>query len=324
MEKTSTLQTEKKYDCIVVGDVLMDHIVHVKDKNNPICFAGTYYTDSAKTEFGGAGNVAVGLSSLGAKVSFIGKAGNDLFGKLYFENLKENNVNAQIIIDQLAPTGSVLVFVHDSSERSFIVFRGANDNLAIGDIDKLRELIQQSTFLYVNGLSIVNSPQRDAVLHAVELCRKYKCKVIFDPGAHNLIIKNPELFQKLLDNCDVFTPNLAEASAISNAHDNAEIIAKLREKAPLTALKCGQEGCILFSAEKVLKIPGFNVTCLDPTGAGDAFAAALIYGLTHSLPLLTTGKLANWFGSQMVQANGARNFPSESKTKQFLKGCLVT
>jgi sugar/nucleoside kinase (ribokinase family) len=306
-------------DCTVVGDIFMDLVIHVGREWNQSCYGGTSYSDFAKMEFGGSGNVAVGLSLLGATVSLVGKAGKDLFGKLYVENLKKNNVIPQVFFDERSPTGSVMVFVHDHKERSFLVFRGANDSLSVQDIEKTDKLIRRSRYLYFTGYSLINNPQRNAILHAIELSRKYNQKIIFDPGAHNIIRQEPNLFTKILDVCDIFTLNLDEAFAVTNAKSLENAIDRLKGRAPLIALKCGQDGCILISDNSVTKIPVLKVRCMDPTGAGDAFAAALIYGVTHKLPLQVTGQLANWFASQVVKANGSRSFPTKSRIRQFFQ-----
>ena len=309
----------KLLDCTVIGDIFMDLIVHVGCEWNQFNYGGTSYSDFAKMEFGGSGNVAVGLSLLGATVSLVGKAGKDLFGKLYVENLEKNKVIPQVFYDKRSPTGSVLVFVHDQKERSFLVFRGANDSLSVPEIEKTDKLIRRSGYVYFTGYSLINNPQRNAILHGIELSRKYNRKIVFDPGAHNIIRQEPKLFTKILDICDILALNLDEAFAISNVNSLEDAIDRLKGRVPLTALKCGQDGCILISDNSVIRIPAFKVKCMDPTGAGDAFLAALIYGITHKLPLQATGQLANWFASQVAKGNGPRSFPTKSKIKQFLQ-----
>jgi len=97
------------------------------------------------------------------------------------------------------------------------------------------------------------------------------------------------------------------------------MINKLRDKVPLTALKCSENGCILINEKNILRIPSFKAKCLDPTGAGDAFTAALIYGLAHKLPLKVTGQLANWFAAKVVTHIGARSYPTKAEIDHFLE-----
>jgi sugar/nucleoside kinase (ribokinase family) len=310
---------EKDFDCTVIGDIFIDLIVHVSGNRTKFFYGGTSYCDFAKAELGGSGNVAVGLSLLGGKASFIGKAGQDFFGRLYIRNLKKNKVIPQVFFDKCSPTGLVLVFVDNRKERSFLVFRGANDKLSTRDIEKSADLIKKSKYVYISGYSLINEPQQSAILQGIETSRKYNAKIVFDPGAHNLIRSKPQLFAKILDLCDVFSPNLDEASATTNATNIGDIVNKLKGKVPLTTLKCGENGCILISENNTVKVPGVKVRCMDPTGAGDAFTAALIYGLTHELPLEATGQLANWFAAQVVKHPGPRSFPTKSRIDYFLR-----
>jgi sugar/nucleoside kinase (ribokinase family) len=156
-------------------------------------------------------------------------------------------------------------------------------------------------------------------LKAAKTAKEHKTKIAFDPGAHNLIRSKPWLFAKALDLCDVFLPNLEEASEITRTTNKDDVISALKNRAPLTAMKCGKDGCILISKKRVVRVPGFNVKCVDSTGAGDAFASALIFGLANNFPLRNVGQLANWFASQVTTRIGARNFPSKTKIRSFLK-----
>lgn len=311
-------------DCTVVGDVFLDVILKLKSDKVPFCRGGTSYIDFARAVLGGSGNIAAGLSSLGGKAAFVGKAGDDFYGKLYVRDLKEKRVVPRIFFDQDCPTGLLIALVRDGKQRSFLVFRGANDKLSKGEIDKETHLFQRSRCVYFSGYSLVNDPQQSAVLRAVELARKFKTKIVLDPGAYNIVESRRKLFLELLDLCDVLSLNLEEARAITKAPNMKEMVSQLRGKVPLTALKCGAHGCILFDAENTVKIPSLKVPALDPTGAGDAFTAALIYGLTHGLPLESTGKLANWFAANVVASIGARGFPSKSESDLFLATLLAT
>ncbi len=307
------------FDCTIIGDVFLDVIVKVNRSSERFFQGGTSYCNFAEAVFGGSGNVAAGLSVIGGTAAFVGKAGYDFLGELYIKDLKERGVVAKIFLDEHSPTGMVLVFVEDGKQRSFLVFRGSNDKLSPSEIEKAKSLIKRSNYLYFSGYSLVNNPQRSAILRALELAKKFKIKIVFDPGAFNLVKSEKTFFTKLLDSCDVFSPNLEEARAITNATDTNDVINKLREKIPLTTLKCDQKGCILINKENVVRVPSYNVRCVDPTGAGDAFTAGVIYGLSRGLPLESIGQLANWFAAELVTSVGPRSFPTKSKIERFLE-----
>jgi len=307
------------FDCVVIGDVFIDIIVQVSGNDWRLCREGTSYCSFAGTALGGGGNVAVGLSTIGGRSAFIGKAGQDFFGKLYLQDLKGNNVATKLFLEKTLPTGLVVVFVEHNLQRSFLVFRGANDRLLSEEIERAYSIIKRSNYVYFSGFSLVNNPQRNTILRAIDQAKRFKNKIVFDPGAFNLVKSEIRLFNDLLDVCDVFSPNLEEARAITNAATIDDVINKLQVRVPLTFLKCDKAGSILISKNKVIKVPGADVKCVDPTGAGDAFTAGVLYGLSHKLPLESIGQLANWFSGQVVSKNGPRSFPEKSRIEYFLK-----
>ncbi len=304
-------------DCTVIGDVFMDIVTFVQNgASNPIT-GGTSYCKFAKAALGGSGNVASTLTLLGGNVAFVGKAGKDYFGNLYQQDLKKAKIKAKIFFDEYSPTGLIIVFVK-AKERSFIIFRGANDKLTEEEIENAKGLIKRSKYMYFSGFSLVRNPQKNAILRAVDLARQYETKIVFDPGAYNLINSHPKLFVNLLEACDVFAPNLEEARAIAKTKDLAGIISILKNKAPMTALKCGQHGAILLRGKEIVRIPPVRVNCVDPTGSGDAFVGALIYGLVQELPLEIIGRIANWLGAQVSTKTGGRGFPTKPEIDHFL------
>ena len=201
----------------------------------------------------------------------------------------------------------------------FRSFRGANDRLSTSEINKSMDLFRNTSYLYLSGYSLVANPQRNAILRGVDLAKRYGAKVVFDPGAHNIIRSNFELFNNLFNNCDVFCPNLEEAKTITKANRLETVIGRLQREDLLTALKIGEDGCILIDKKETMKIRGFKSKCVDSTGAGDAFASALIFGLAKKFSLENVGQLANWFASQVITRMGARNFPSKTEIQSFLK-----
>lgn len=307
-----------RFDCTIVGDVSIDMPTKVDFTPKRFFSGGTSYCDFVKPVFGGSGNIAVGISILGGEAAFIGKAGDDAFGKLYERDLKDHGVFSRIFFDQRLPTGLVLTFIHGRN-RSFIVSRGANDHLLPEEIEETIDLLRKSNFVYFCGYSLFRDPQKTAVLKAIEISRKHGAKIVFDPGAYNLAILNRRLFAKLLELCDVISLNVEEAGAITGKTSFKDMITEIGQKVPLTVLKCGGKGSLIFEDGKIIRTEGYNVKPIDTTGAGDAFTSALIYGLNHQLPLDLTGELANWFAAQVTRKIGARSFPPKPVIERFLK-----
>lgn len=305
-------------DCTAVGDTFFDIMVRRDPFKFGLVRGGTSYSSPITIEPGGMGNVAVGLSRLGGKAQFIGKAGEDALGSFYQDNLIKEGVSAKVIFDKDSSTGIIITFVDEEGERSFLVSRGANDFLLPEEIAQYESDIKRSKYLFISGCSLVNNPQREAVLKAADIAKSGNVKVIFDAGAHNLIRQKRLVFEKLLNLCDIVTLNLEEAKALTN-HDRIRDIAKhLSESVPLVALKMGKEGCMIITPDKKFKCQSNKVNCVDSTGAGDAFVSAFIYGLIKKLPLEAIARLANWYASHNIKKLGSRSFPSDEKIRNHL------
>jgi len=112
---------------------------------------------------------------------------------------------------------------------------------------------------------------------------------------------------------------MEETLAIKNSRTIDEAIESLRKSTKFTAIKLGEKGSMLICGKEIFKATAFKVKPLDTTGAGDAFTAALIYGLAKKLPLNLTAHLANWYAAQLITSYGARSYPSKNEIISFLK-----
>jgi len=304
-------------DCTVVGDIFFDVMVGRDPSELGLVRGGTSYSGPITIELGGMGNVAVGLSRLGGKAQFIGKAGNDVLGSFYKNNLIDEGIGAKVVFDKSHSTGIIITFVDKKGERSFLISRGANDFLLPEEVEQYESDITRSNYLFISGYSLVNHPQREAILKAAEIAKSGGVKVIFDPGAHNLVRQKRTVFEKLINLCDVITPNLEEARALTNYDQIGDIVKHLSKRVPLVALKMDKEGCMIITPNKRFKCQGNKVNCVDSSGAGDAFVSALTYGLSKDLPLETSARLANWYASYNIKKLGPRAFPSKDEIRNY-------
>jgi sugar/nucleoside kinase (ribokinase family) len=306
-----------KIECIIIGAVFLD--LGLKANYISIAKGGILYCDRLHYTFGGSGNISVALSSLGVSSYFVGKAGGDQYGNLYKENLEKENVRTKIFYDNYLPTGILISLIDDDADRSFLVARGANDSLTIGEVKEAIENIEFG-FLYITGYSLINSPQKDALLYAARIGREKGAKVFFDAGAFNIIDPNRNYFDKVLKLSDIISANVHEAKILSQTRDANKAVATLSQNASLVILRQGKEGCIIFSNENnKIKVPASQVSSIDTTGAGDAFNAAFISSMIRKWSLKDAAYFANWFASKTTEKLGARSFPSKSEINKFIE-----
>jgi len=319
MSSKNVKKNATSLDCIIVGDVLWDIIIDSRSIDG-IVEGGAVYTEEAIITPGGSGNVACGIAALGGKAAFIGKAGKDVLGELYRKDLENYGVKSKIFQDKTMNTGFTIVFLGENKQRSFIVFRGANNNLSPEEIQDQTSVLRKTKYVYVSGFSLVKRPQSSAIMEAVNIAKNFGAKIAFDPGAYNLVNAREKTFQRLVDSCDVLIANMDEAEAITKSENLDDVIEKLRSLKPdLIALKRGKRGAIMVTKDKLIRAPAYKARRVDTTGVGDAFAAATIYGLSRGFPIDKTGELSNWFASKVVSTLGSRAKIQKSEIEDYFK-----
>ena len=307
-------------DCIVVGDVMMDVILKSDQKMvNALEVGGTNYFHSSQIVPGGSGNVAAALSHLGANVALVGKAGHDVYGRFYVQNLESMNILPAIEFDDSASTGLTVSMVEADGHRTMLVSRGANDNLTTQELTKLLRHLGPAKFMYLSGYSLVNLPQREAILEAGRIGRESDSQIVFDPGSANLVKSLSSVYEQVIESCDVLCANLAESMVLADGSDVSEYAKLLSRRGKKVIIKIGHEGCLVSTAGNISKVPGITATAVDTTGAGDAFLGALLYCLSLDRDLTQSASFANWFAARKVEGLGPRHFPSREDSDAFLK-----
>lgn len=213
-----------KLDCTVIGDAMIDIVLplpDVEDFDNLL--QGGVINTEYKISPGGTANVAVNLSRLGGKAAFVGKVGNDYFGKVFTEDLFSSKVIGNVSVSNTKMTGIAVVLVFQNKERSFLVDRGANTGLLYEDID-LR-LIQNSSFIYFTGFSFQDRDASQTVQKAIEEASKKGVAIVFNSGAPNLAKEFRDTFLDIIRcHVDTLILNDTEARYLAGCDKESEII----------------------------------------------------------------------------------------------------
>lgn len=221
---------------------------------------------------GGKGaNQAVAVARLGGDVTFIGKIGDDIFGKQSSQLFDEEGVDTNgILSDHNTPSGIALITVDEQGENSIVVAPGANAHLEPGDVEKALDNYPDSKILLVQ----LEIPMR-TVEHAARIARHRGMQVILNPAPANSMV--PGMF----DLIDIITPNVNEAEMlsgvrivdVSSARQAAESIHQQGVKHVIVTL--GKDGAALLEDGMFYHIPAPSVETVDTTAAGDVFNGAL-------------------------------------------------
>jgi ribokinase len=231
---------------------------------------------------GGKGaNQAVAAARLGAKVSFIAKTGDDVFGKQARQIFENENINTDYLVtDPGHPSGVALITVDAKGENCIVVAPGSNGYLSQGDIDLAREEILRSDIVLMQ-LEI----PLETVVYAANLAFDAGKKVILNPAPAAQI--TDELLSKLY----LITPNETEAELISGIPvkdiESATLAARnlFGRGVKVVIITLGSKGALLYTGDDAKLIPSPKVEAIDTTAAGDVFNGAIAVAISEGLEL---------------------------------------
>ncbi|MEO1993932.1 MAG: adenosine kinase [Planctomycetaceae bacterium] len=253
---------------------------------------------------GSAANTILGLVGFGGRAAYAGKVGGDELGAFCLEDMR----NAGVAIDVLpgeGATGTCVVLITEDAQRTMLTHLGASSDLSSGDIDEQR--ILESKYIYVEGYLWTNDSTRATALHAIEFAAAHDVKIALTASDPFLITLFKDAFWDLIKGpVDLLFCNLEEARSLTGEQDAMACGRMLVEHADLVAVTMGGDGSILFNGTDTIPIDGVAVDAVDTTGAGDMYAAGLLYGLTNGLTLQESGRLASHAAARVVSQLGAR------------------
>lgn len=267
-------------DIVCLGEALVDLVPTVTGVG--LAAAETF----VKAAGGAPANVAAGLARLGVASAFIGMVGDDGFGSFLAATLAAVGVALPgLRVTRAAPTALAAVSLRADGDREFVFYGNpaAHTLLAPEDVDEA--LIRDAKILHFGSISLIDGPARAATLHAVEIAHRHGVDVSYDPNLRLALWPDAEAAREGL----VLGLSLADIVKISedeigflagSACDTIEGARSLwHPRLRLMAVTRGPEGSVWLNAREEGEQPGFAVTSIDTTGAGDAFTAGLLSAL---------------------------------------------
>lgn len=241
---------------------------------------GAYGVPQFAANPGGApANAAVAARRLGASAAFLGKVGQDGFGRYLRSVLEENGVDITgLVQDDEALTTMAVVTVDPSGERSFTFYR---DNTADVRLTPEEVVLGDTKILHFGSVSLTAEPSRSATLSAVRQARSRGVLVSYDPNYRaNLwdnethAIAEMKAPLPLVDILKVSDEELVLLTGTSDLEEGSGQLARLG--IPLVLVTLGGEGAYFRYGQTTGRVPGFSVQVADTNGAGDTFLGAVL------------------------------------------------
>lgn len=253
---------------------------------------------------GGKGaNQAVAAARLGGVVTFVGKIGDDIFGKQAVQQLEDEGINVNFVaVDPDNPSGVAMITVDRKAENTIVVAPGSNGTLSPEDFDKaLSELYEAEFVLMQLEIPI------PTVEYIARIAAQKQKKVILNPAPA------AELSVELLQNLYIITPNETEAELLTKIKVSDESSAlkaaeALHQKGvEIVIITMGAAGAFLLASgiSELIKAP--KVEAVDTTAAGDTFNGALVVALSEGRSIHDSILFANKAAAISVTRIGAQS-----------------
>ena len=314
----------KKFDVYGVCNPLVDLLSHVPDsflkklgiqknimhlvtleQQQELLFALADEQISVEIAAGGSGaNSMIGISQLGGTSAFSGKIGRDEHGKLYREKLTDFGVS-DCLAEGKGTRGSSLILVSEDGARTMNTFLGMSQELMNSDIDP--NIIQSSKYLYLTGYLWDTESQKKAVLNALDEAKKREIKVAISLSDPFCVTRHKEDFISLLKGyASMVFCNQEEAFTLLDTKITQKAVETLSDWTETVALTIGAYGGLISHQGETFYIDPLPVRVEDTTGAGDAFAAGFLYGMTHNMSPLDSGRIGATLAAAVIGQTGPR------------------
>lgn len=329
--------TQKKYDVVAVGAVVVDMQLNAQDADLAAhgLKKGLSNLVDAKTAFniasglkpartpGGPGtNVAAGVALRGGSAALTGKVADDDHGKFITQRLTGHGVDFTPLPPQDAATSTtaVLALTTPDKERTFAFAAGASMQMKPEDIDA--KLLSQAKITYIDSYLWLTADGKAAVREAAEITRQSGGLVALALNDATLVARNqPEFIALVKSHADILVGDKGEFMALFKTTTLEETLEAIKASNCTASMTMGKQGAYVVKDGAVAHVPARRIDqslVIDTNGAGDQFAAGFIYGISKGLGLVESAQQGAQWASDVIQHFGAepkvgRNAPSANQ-----------
>ena len=307
---------KKQFDVLVIGELNVDIILHNID-NFPEVGKEVLAQQMTLTLGSSSAIFASNISSLGARVAFLGKIGNDEFGDVVLRDLKKKNVDVSMIqiVDELSTGATIVLSVKE--DRANITYPGAMDHLTINDIS--RDDLSKAKHIHFSSY-FMQPGFRGDLGKLFRLCKELGLTTSFDMQ-WDPYEKWDLNIEDVLPYVDLFFPNEKELLLLTGKSNIREAIDSIKKHIKILAIKRGNQGSAVFYENNLKDMPPFlNEKVIDTTGAGDSYNAGFIFKYINGYNITECQKFGNLMGAvSTTAAGGVKAFESYENVKKTAK-----
>jgi fructokinase len=265
------------YDVCALGDLLIDFTPSGVNDQNAALFA--------RNPGGAPANVLAMMNKLGGQTAFIGKVGDDEFGRFLEQTLAGAGIDTGgLILDPAYQTTLAFVHLFEDGDRSFSFYRKDGADLMLRWEEVNRRIIDDSKMFHFGAVSLSGQPCRDTVQEAVHYAESRGKFISYDPNYRPLLWPNKTEAKteiaKFLGSADILKVSEEEMILLTGETELEKGASLLMEKGPAIVLvTLGARGAYYRYAAGTGNLPAYDVKTIDTTGAGDSFLGAVLFRL---------------------------------------------
>jgi sugar/nucleoside kinase (ribokinase family) len=310
------------YDVVAVGNALVDVLAHADDaflEAQGLHKGAMRLIDSDEADRlyaamgpaveasgGSVANTAVGVASFGGRAAYIGKVRDDQLGRIFRHDIRAIGVDFDVpLAPSGPPTGRSLIIVTSDAERTMNTFLGIAAVLAPEDIDT--DVIARSRVTYCEGYLWDVDVAKQAIRTAMDAARAAGRRVALSLSDGFCVDRHRTEFQELVEQrVDILFGNETEVCALYECEGD-DAIALLRGRCELGFITRGPAGSVVVSGDDIHVVDSHPAGAIvDKTGAGDMYAAGVLYGLTHGHDVVAAARLGSMAASEVIGHFGPR------------------
>lgn len=258
---------------------------------------------------GGSGaNTAVVAARMGASVAYLGKLAEDDAGKHFAHDIREQGITfpSQPLAASLSiPTARCIILVTPDGQRTMFTYLGACTEFTRDDV--IGDVVASSAVTYLEGYLYDKPQAQDAFNHAATLAHAAGRDVALTLSDTFCVERHRSAFRGLVaGHVDILFANEAELLALYETTDFEAATRKVAVETKLAVITRSEKGAVVIAGEERHDVSTAQVKVVDTTGAGDAFAAGFLAGLSKGRDLTTCAKLGNAAAGDIITRFGAR------------------
>ncbi|MEO5377526.1 MAG: adenosine kinase [Magnetococcus sp. DMHC-6] len=261
---------------------------------------------------GSSANTVIGVAQFGGRAFHACKVAADEAGQFFASDMRANGVdNGLDKRMNTGTTGRCLVFITPDAERTMCTHLGISETFSIADIDE--SPLSMAEFLYIEGYLVTAESTLQAAIEATKIAKKHGVKTALTFSDPSMVTYfRSGLDQIIGDGLDLIFCNEHEAMQFAQTSTPEAAIPILLQKTRALVITLGARGALIHDGERLSSVAGLEVYAINTNGAGDLFAGAFLYGITHGYSFQNAARLAIKASALLVTQFGARLEPGQA------------